>query len=50
MKAHKPRIDRLEMMIDDYGKKLSSLKDRVVDVEKASGGSEGSSKVKARQL
>lgn len=38
MEAHKLRMDRLESMIDYCGKKLASLKDRVVEDEKVYGG------------
>lgn len=41
------RIDKHESMIDDHGKELASLKDRVVKVEKAGGGSIGTSALKA---
>lgn len=47
MEAHILRMDRLEVMIEDHGKELASLKDRVIVVEKVGGGSEGLSMIKA---
>lgn len=41
------RIERLEVMIDDHGKELTSLMYRVAAVEKVDGGCEGSSVVDA---
>lgn len=39
MEDHKLRMDILESMIDDNGKELTSLKNRVVEVKKVGGGS-----------
>lgn len=38
LEARKLRTDRLEMMIDDHGKELANVKDRVAAVKKAGGG------------
>lgn len=46
MEAHKLRMDRLKMMIDDHGKELANLKDRVITVEKASGGNANTTSLK----
>lgn len=34
MEAHKIKMDRLESIIDDHGKELANLKDRVREVKK----------------
>lgn len=47
MKTKKLRMYRLESMIDDHGKKLANLKDRVAVVEKAGGGNVDKSALKA---
>lgn len=47
MEAYKLRMDWLEVVIEDPGKELHSLKKRVIIVEKASGRSEGSLTIKA---
>lgn len=39
MEAHKLRMDRLEIIIDDHRKELANVKDRVAAVEKKGGGS-----------
>lgn len=40
MGAHKLRMDRLEVMIEDHGKELDFLKERDTAMEKTNGGSE----------
>lgn len=38
IEAHKLRMDRLESKVDDYGKELINLKNRIMVVEKKDGG------------
>lgn len=40
------RMDRLESMIDDHRKELASLKNRMVEIKKAGGGSADTSAMK----
>lgn len=47
MEAHKFMMDRLESIIDYHGKELAILKNRVMEVEKISGGSADTSPLKA---
>lgn len=39
-------MDRLESMIDDYGRELASLKDRMLAIEEEVGGSMDTSALK----
>lgn len=47
IEAHKLRMDRFELIIDDHGKELANLKDIVAKVKKVGGGSANISALKA---